>query len=66
MEITVNGERRSAADGQTVADLVRELDVPRQGIAVVVGSDVVPGDHHDLTTLREGDVVEIVAMVGGG
>lgn len=66
MEIIVNGERRSTTEDQTVAGLVRDLDLPSGGIAVIVGGDLVPGDRHAQTPLYEGDAVEIVTMVGGG
>jgi len=66
MEIVVNGEWRDTSDGQTVAGLLNELDLPRRGLAVLVADELVPAARYDRIQLREGDVVEIVTMVGGG
>ncbi len=66
MKLTVNGEERSVADGSTVRDLVRELDLERRPIAVELNREVVPRDRHGRTRLSEGDRLEIVTLVGGG
>ncbi len=67
MQLTLNGQPHDAPDGQTVADLIAALDhLPKVGVAVEVNREVVPKAMHATTTLRDGDVVEIVTLVGGG
>lgn len=62
----MNGELRDAPDGATVADLLRSLGSPGEGIAVEVNEVIVRRRDHGARALGEGDRVEIVGLVGGG
>jgi sulfur carrier protein len=64
--VTVNGEARVLADGSCVRDLVAVLGLAGRAVAVEVNREVVPRRAHDKAVLHEGDVVEVVALVGGG
>ena len=64
--IHVNGAARALGQGESVADLVRELALEGKRIAVEVNGAIVPRSRHDQTRLRAGDRVEIVGAVGGG
>ena len=67
MQLTVNGNtRQSAADTRTAADLLGELNIPRERVAVVINENVVRRADLENTPLNEGDVIEIITMVGGG
>jgi len=66
MQVTLNGEARDLRDGLTVAELVGELGLRARRIAVEVNLDILPRDDYDRRSLRDGDVVEIVQLVGGG
>jgi len=66
MTLLVNGQERSVADGTTLADLVRELDLLGRPIAVERNHEVVPKVRFAETPLRNGDRLEIVSLVGGG
>ena len=66
MTLTVNGESRSVADGLTLAQLVRELGLERNPIAIELNRQVVPRDRHGEVRLTNGDRLEIVTLVGGG
>lgn len=66
MTLVVNGRERSAVDGLTLAQLVRELDLEGKPIAVELNRSVVPKDRYGATALAEGDRLEIVTLVGGG
>jgi sulfur carrier protein len=66
MNINVNGEPSTAAEGSTVADLVEALAGRRGGVAVAVNEDVVPRAAWADTALRPGDRVEILTAVQGG
>ncbi len=65
MELTLNGETKAIA-GRTVADLVAELGLAGQAVAVEVNREVVPRRDHEITRLNDGDTVEVVTLVGGG
>ncbi len=66
MRITFNGEPRELSDGATVGQLLAELKAPVRHVAVEVNFEVIPRERHDTTSLREGDQVEVVTLVGGG
>jgi thiazole synthase len=63
--ITLNGApHRSAA--ATIADLVRELELLPEKVAVERNGEIVPRSTLGEAMLGEGDVLEIVHFVGGG
>lgn len=66
IEITLNGERRSVGSATTVGDLLRELELRPEVVAVEVNRRLVPRASRDGRALAEGDVVELVTLVGGG
>jgi len=63
--ITLNGDpRRTTAT--TIAELVRELDLAPEKVAVECNGAIVPRSTLAEAPLAEGDVLEIVHFVGGG
>ena len=66
IQITVNGQLRTIADGFTVAALLKELAVAVPHVAVEVNRDLVPRAQHAQTVLKSGVVLEVVTLVGGG
>jgi sulfur carrier protein len=66
MRIEVNGERREIPAGTTVAALLAELGIQTGPVAVERNKAIVPRAEHAVTTLREGDQLEVVQFVGGG
>jgi sulfur carrier protein len=64
--ITVNGERRAAPDGATVADLLRELNLPAGRVAIERNLEILPRPQWPETAVQPGDRYEIVHFVGGG
>ncbi len=66
LQITVNGEPKTVAEGATLADLVALLDVAPERVAVEVNECLVRRANHAQTRLSSGDRVEIVTLVGGG
>jgi thiamine biosynthesis protein ThiS len=66
VRVVVNGEERSVEPGTTVAALVEQLGLRRDAVAVEVNRELVRRDDHGDRVLGEGDVVELVTLVGGG
>lgn len=66
MELTVNGETRDVEDVRTVSDLLDDMDLDPEQVAVEVDKNVVPGESYDEQELESGSNVEIVTFVGGG
>lgn len=65
IEIQLNGEPFAADVPATVASLVATRR-PRPPFAVEVNKQLVRRPQYETVTLNEGDVVEIVTLVGGG
>ena len=66
MQITLNGEPHTIADGATVASLIAQLELIGKRLAVEVNEEVVPRGRHAEYALTSGDRVEIVHAIGGG
>ena len=66
MQIQLNGENRELAETCTLEELVRELSLTPQRVAIELNRTVVRRDQWAQTILNEGDRVEIVHFVGGG
>ncbi len=66
MRITVNGEPRELSGPMTVAELVCELGLAPEQVAVELNRRLVERARHAEVVLSEGDAVEVVTLVGGG
>ncbi len=65
--ITLNGDpRKLDGDQPTVSRLVEQIGLAGQAVAVEVNRRVVPKREHAAHALADGDVVEVVSLVGGG
>jgi thiazole synthase len=64
--ITLNGEPRDVPEPLTVADLLRHLGVKPEHVAVEINRDLVPRARHGEASVKPGDVLEVVTLVGGG
>ena len=63
--VFVNGKEQ-AANGKTVEDIINEMNIDKRTIAVELNEEIVSKADYDSTTLKDGDVLEIVSFVGGG
>jgi len=66
MEIMANGTATVLNDGATVRDLLERLALGGKFVAVERNRLVVPYQAYGETILSDGDVIEIVTLVGGG
>ncbi len=66
ISIIVNGEARVARAGDTIADLVRALDLDPERLAVELDRLIVKRAQWATTALPAGATLEIVQFVGGG
>jgi sulfur carrier protein len=64
--LTVNGKRRELEGETDLVGFLSTLEVDARGVAVARNGEVVPRDRYAEVRLRDGDVLEIVRMVGGG
>ncbi len=63
--VKINGELLDM-DGKSVSEVLSELDISGQRVAVELNEDIVPKAKYDETILKDGDHVEVVRFVGGG
>ncbi|HZQ18560.1 MAG TPA: sulfur carrier protein ThiS [Terriglobales bacterium] len=66
MKLTINGEAREFDLLSTVSDLVAQLGMKADRVAVELNCDLVPRGRWAETTISDGDKLEIVHFVGGG
>lgn len=66
MQIILNGNKRTLDEGASVADLITELNLADQRLAVEINEELVPRSTFSGYHLKAGDEVEIVHAIGGG
>ncbi|MBR0673044.1 sulfur carrier protein ThiS [Neoroseomonas soli] len=64
--ITVNGEARNVASGDTVARLLAAIGLDTRKVAVERNEEIVPRSIYAEVALAAGDRLEIVHFIGGG
>lgn len=66
MSIMLNGEPRRMPSAASVRDLIRELGLAEDAVAVERNRAIVRRARWAETMLRSGDRIEVVRFVGGG
>ena len=66
MKLKLNGTLSEYSEGMTVAELLENLKVQSEGVAVEVNLEIIKKQAYPDRILEEGDSVEIVNFVGGG
>jgi sulfur carrier protein len=66
IQIHVNGEQRGCRVDATVGDLLRELAIKNERVAVELNLEIMDREDFDHRNLKEGDRVEILSFIGGG
>jgi thiamine biosynthesis protein ThiS len=66
MRLIINGEEREFGSLSSLSDLLAQLDMKPDRVAVELNRDLVPRNRWDSTPLSDGDKLEIVHFVGGG
>lgn len=66
IQIQVNGQARSWRSGTTVADLLHDLDIKAERVAVELNLEILDRATFDQRLLKDGDRLEILGFIGGG
>jgi thiamine biosynthesis protein ThiS len=66
IRVRLNGEERSFEPGLTVARMLEELGRAPKWAAVERNRQVVPRTSYETSIVEDGDVIEVVQLVGGG
>ncbi len=64
--VTLNGKPRKVADGLSLLELLRELDVQPSRVVIEHNREIRRRDDFEKTRVRAGDELELVYFVGGG
>lgn len=66
IEIVLNGEPRTAPEGQTVFGLLQQLEIDPARVAIELNRRILKQPLWAETVLHAGAEIEIVQFVGGG
>lgn len=66
IDIFLNGDSLQIEPSQNISELLHQLGLADQRVAVEVNRSIVPRSQHASTLLRPDDRVEIVRAIGGG
>ena len=66
IEIVINGETKSIPAGQTVLQLLQQLQLEPARVAVELDRQIVKQTRWSETPVEAGATIEIVQFVGGG
>lgn len=66
IQIQLNGEERGCLADATVGDLLRELAIKTERVAVELNLEILDRKEFDQRGLKQGDRVEILSFIGGG
>jgi len=66
MKLQVNGQTQEYESVSMLDELLAALKIQRERVAAMVNGTVIRRADHSSTRLNDGDVIEIITMVGGG
>jgi len=66
MRLVINADEKEFADGLSLADLIAQLGMKADRVAVELNREIIARAQWSETTLHDGDALEIVHFVGGG
>jgi sulfur carrier protein len=66
VEILVNGEPRQIPDSFSATQLIEDMGIASQRLALEVNEEILPKSQHSGYYFSAGDKVEIVNAIGGG
>jgi thiamine biosynthesis protein ThiS len=66
IQLVLNGELKPGISAATVAELVRELELPGPALLIECNGRALHRSEWEQTSLKEGDRLEFVRIVAGG
>ena len=66
MQIRLNGKERDVRDDITVADILAEMNIHPERVAVLVNQEIVKKPSYASAILQDGDAVEVLTAMAGG
>jgi sulfur carrier protein len=66
MELIINGKTEQLAEGINAAQLIEQLGLGNERLAMEVNREIVPRSSFESHVFKPGDQIEIVRAIGGG
>ena len=66
MQLIINGQPQTVQENLSLSDLIAQLNMKAERVAVERNGVIVPRNDWPQTALQSGDRLEIVHFVGGG
>ena len=66
IKIRVNGKIKTILDKLTLAELIKDLKIPLNKVAIEINKEIVNKKKINKIKLKDKDIVEIVHFIGGG
>jgi len=66
MTITVNGENRHYEEELTLSELVNSIGLSEKHVVIEYNLEPLERERYESTRVKDGDNIEIVAMMAGG
>ena len=66
IKIKVNGKLKSVPEKYKILDLVKDLKIPLQKVAIELNQEIIDKKKIDKIILKKNDKIEIVHFIGGG
>lgn len=66
MKVTLNGEARELPPGLTLQELLEQLKLSPERVAIEHNREIVQRERWSAVRVQDGDQLEIVHLVGGG
>jgi len=66
MTITVNGKKRELDEAVTLTELVNSIGLSEKHVVIEYNLEPLERERYESTRVKDGDNIEIVAMMAGG
>ena len=66
MQVTINGEKRELAESLTISEILKNLELPSERVAIELNKEVVRKKDWENIKVGDADKIEVIHFVGGG
>ena len=66
IKIRLNGKNKSITQGYTLNELIKNLNIPIQKVAIELNKEIINKKNINKIKLKNDDIIEIVHFIGGG
>ena len=66
IKIKVNGKFKSVSEKYKISDVLKDLKIPLQKVAIELNQEIMDKKKISKITLKKDDKIEIVHFIGGG